>query len=99
MQNIITNSLLTNEVEIVKEKIDKLKKLVEEKPKDLELVILLKDIKEECDGGIAKRVLGGQCGLYDVLVDYLIHHEPVEETIKIAIYETLISLMTGVHSR
>lgn len=82
-------------MEIVKEKISKLKKIVEESPTDPELIILLKDIKEECDGGIAKKVLGGQCGLYDILVNYLIKHDPIEELMKAAIFEALISLMTG----
>ncbi|XP_065216000.1 armadillo repeat-containing protein 6 homolog [Planococcus citri] len=95
LQNIITNSLLTNEVEIIKEKINKLKKVIEENPSDPELLPLLKDIKEELDSGIAKRVLGGQCGLYDTLVDHIIKHETLEKSIKVAFFEALVSLMTG----
>lgn len=95
MQNIITKSLLTSEVEIVTGKIEKLKKMIQENPSDPELILMLKDIKEECDCGIPKRVLAAKCGLYTELVKFVSSHESLDVSLKLAIFDTLTALMTG----
>lgn len=95
LQNIITNSLLTSEVDIVTKKIDKLKELIVENPEDPELLTALNEVKSECNDGIAKRVLAGQCGLYDALVGFLSSNVTVNENLKISVFESLIALMTG----
>lgn len=95
LQNIITNSLLTSEVDILTGKIDRLKKVIKENPRDPELIPILDDIKDECNCGIPKRVLAGQCGLYTELVKFISSHESMDESLKLAIFDTLIALMTG----
>ncbi|XKL61187.1 hypothetical protein PGB90_008244 [Kerria lacca] len=95
LQNIITNSLKTNEVDILTKKIENLKKIVLENPSDPELISVLSDIKEECDDGIAKRVLAGECGLHSTLTNFLINNELMDETFKVGVLEVLIALMTG----
>lgn len=95
MQNIITKSLLTSEVDIVTGKIERLKKMIQENPSDPELILILNDIKDECDCGIPKRILAAQCGLYTELMKLLSSHESIDETLKLAIFDTLTALMTG----
>ncbi len=76
-------------------KIEKLKRTLLENPADSELISILNNIKEECDDGIPKRVLAGQCGLHSALTNFLSSNESVEGPLKVAIFETLIALMTG----
>lgn len=72
-----------------------MKKIVLENPSDPELISVLSDIKEECDDGIAKRVLAGECGLHSTLTNFLINNELMDETFKVGVLEVLIALMTG----
>lgn len=95
LQNIITKSLLTSEVAILTGKVEKLKKVIQENPSDPELILILIDLKEECDSGIPKRVLAAQCGLYTELVKFLSSHESIDESLKLVIFDTLTALMTG----
>lgn len=76
------------------EKINKLK-VLEDNPEAPELPTVLKDIKNECDSDIAKRVLAGQCGLYHSLITHLQKNQQLNESLKTSLLETLVSLVTG----
>lgn len=86
---------MTSEVDLVTQKIMKLKELLEQNPEDPDLLMTLNDVKNECGDGIAKRVLAGQCGLYGALINFLSSNRSMKEDLKIAVFESLIALMTG----
>lgn len=76
-------------------KVEELKQVLEQATNESRLIELFGDVKDECNTGIAKRILAAQCGLYDFSVTYLTSHPDISLPLKVSIFECLIALMTG----